>query len=128
MRISDWSSDVCSSDLGRCLGASVRTGERHLNRAVDIAATEPQVVATGEIVEPLVGDGEALQRCVPAQRQGLESACKGAFHRGGPGGLDAKRVSSNLGIGQAQALSDVAQFTGGEVAGSNEPIGEGAWR
>src|SRR3546814_14389993 len=97
MRISDWSSDVCSSDLGRCLGASVRTGERHLNRAVDIAATEPQVVATGEIVEPLVGDGEALPRCLPAQRQGIETACKSAFHSGGPCVLAAQRRRSTLG-------------------------------
>src|SRR3546814_13243518 len=99
-----------SSDLG----ASVRTGERHLNRAVDIAATEPQVVATGEIVAPLVGDGEALQRCVPAQHQGIESACKGAFHSGAPGGPDAPRVRSNLGIGQAPAIAAVAHLPHGE--------------
>src|SRR3546814_11433367 len=45
--------------VGPCPGASVRTAERPLPRAVHLAAPEPAVVATGGTVPLRVGGGQA---------------------------------------------------------------------
>src|SRR3546814_11432033 len=85
MRISDWSSDVCSSDLGR--GTFVRRGAMSAPVEVPIysmieqisrigATTEVRVLEFGdEVPSPEIraafgiGEGEALQRCVRSEER-----------------------------------------------------------
>src|SRR3546814_1374135 len=83
MRISDWSSDVCSSDLGiLAVAAHADTGERrcHVGFAeaqvrgglFDAAGTLVEVGARGPVVA--VGAGEGLERRlrVPAALAGQQ--------------------------------------------------------
>src|SRR3546814_15994127 len=51
MRISDWSSDVCSSDLGRVAGAAV--GARYVagREGLDEGRVRPSAVGPGDIEE-----------------------------------------------------------------------------
>src|SRR3546814_7930621 len=64
MRISDWSSDVCSSDLLSCVCPPLDGGRRKLLRACanlhDENSRLPDVFGRGEMLgaeEPQVGDG-----------------------------------------------------------------------
>src|SRR3546814_20680579 len=66
MRISDWSSDVCSSDLG-LVGKRLRIGgpcHRHRRRAVHIAVDDWRLDAARTVaLDPaLAGKGEAGQK------------------------------------------------------------------
>src|SRR3546814_8454539 len=61
MRISDWSSDVCSSDLGRAATASAeRADPRRIDVAsgLEIADRRQHVISAGDPGQPsLIGDG-----------------------------------------------------------------------
>src|SRR3546814_15003206 len=61
MRISDWSSDVCSSDLAALLAASLATGE-HRACGIEVAAVMAEALFT-----EIIGDAAMLylsQPCV----------------------------------------------------------------
>src|SRR3546814_881074 len=86
MRISDWSSDVCSSDLVHLLGAQRRQGSAILEVGPDLVPqsadlygvrpTEPfgpdvplRVAAGGSSVPGTLGDGDAAYRVLRHARQ-----------------------------------------------------------
>src|SRR3546814_17761053 len=64
MRISDWSSDVCSSDLGAGVpaAAAVGGGLRHVDRArlLDVAARAGRTGAGGRPVPGVGGDRKSV--------------------------------------------------------------------
>src|SRR3546814_9762846 len=63
MRISDWSSDVCSSDLGRSINLALAERGLHALRAADAdrAVLDQAVMMRGRMVHPLGGEPQ-LQR------------------------------------------------------------------
>src|SRR3546814_13563446 len=52
MRISDWSSDVCSSDLKWLEGGDTRRDD-HLRGAAVLAERQIEIVEDGEILQPV---------------------------------------------------------------------------
>src|SRR3546814_9597765 len=61
MRISDWSSDVCSSDLaGGVVGGEGREETGHFEDQIRTPLGQPGTIARGLVVPPgVVGDGQA---------------------------------------------------------------------
>src|SRR3546814_14055217 len=89
MRISDWSSDVCSSDLGAedDLGPPV-TGHVAQGRGVEDAVAVAVRRATGPLVELVAGLEGAAAGAVPVEHDtptehgrgaGWERGCQGAW-------------------------------------------------
>src|SRR3546814_13993235 len=86
MRISDWSSDVCSSDLGKHKGKAFLGCDRY---PTCTHAVWPDRPARGDGVqkperhEPLEGDGKPCPKCKKGARR---------TRMAGPGRADGERV------------------------------------
>src|SRR3546814_18600602 len=64
MRISDWSSDVCSSDLPARLAADAeRFPDDQLGAALGVFTHDADVIAVGDLLREAVVDLAALLRC-----------------------------------------------------------------
>src|SRR3546814_3663769 len=74
MRTSDWSSDVCSSDLERCAVAAAGVGDQYFANALRVPWQQcGQAFGVVAFVEDVAADdqvetAEAVVRRVPAQR------------------------------------------------------------
>src|SRR3546814_13160531 len=64
MRISDWSSDVCSSDLPAFDHLVVRKFDRAVEEELDLRT----IIPVGEGVDRAVADGDFIARC-PVERE-----------------------------------------------------------
>src|SRR3546814_15629832 len=73
MRISDWSSDVCSSDLGHGIEKLARTRTRHGAEILDqlVAAHADTAVVDAECARRLVGDQLDFQTRIVAVQAGV---------------------------------------------------------
>src|SRR3546814_17006588 len=71
MRISDWSSDVCSSDLARRIGADQRKEQFRVGETAGLVTLDRgsrQIVGPDEVVVPIAGaNGET--RVTSARRE-----------------------------------------------------------
>src|SRR3546814_9647102 len=95
MRISDWSSDVCSSDLGRAF---------HENRGCISVEGEPPPEEGGRIVERPSGQIEPRRT-----KLGLEAEAKGYPLRCGPGHHHDNGEDNGNQIGRASCREKVCQ-------------------
>src|SRR3546814_10403195 len=70
MRISDWSSDVCSSDLAEADGIAVGVEDREQDAAPEAIGLAPGAVdeADAALLDDVVGQPEGLHEGVPALR------------------------------------------------------------
>src|SRR3546814_12223952 len=70
MRISDWSSDVCSSDLAEADGIAVGVEDREQDAAPEAIGLAPGAVdeADAALLDAVVGQPEGLDEGVPALR------------------------------------------------------------
>src|SRR3546814_2127689 len=98
MRISDWSSDVCSSDLYRAIfgavvvqavDAFIHEGgdeQRHADRQVPAEAKARQRILAdmGDLVDEAA---RAIERQHRDQRRGEHPRCRGGQDRGGDAGI-----------------------------------------
>src|SRR3546814_9677314 len=76
MRISDWSSDVCSSDLARYIAQFGRDRVRKLKRDIGAYRVWIRLIGTGEVDKPHLGH---LRRVDRAERTALISQVSQAF-------------------------------------------------
>src|SRR3546814_10238677 len=83
MRISDWSSDVCSSDLGE----DPNTAARHLRSALDFLRPGGRIVAImPDWFAPTARGGEALRHALKGARVVLSLRLdKGGYAKHGTG-------------------------------------------
>src|SRR3546814_18203851 len=93
MRISDWSSDVCSSDLGLRKGRCHHAGARALQRRAELPADSLEEFCAERLVELATDRRADLVIDLGARRQSrttLRSSSDSA--RRGPDDLDRKSV------------------------------------
>src|SRR3546814_14152034 len=99
MRISDWSSDVCSSDLG--------------------AAGQPAVAGQQRLVEPLAHAVQALELEITALARPFEQRRDGQRIVGGKRRIEMRRIE------HAPRTSEIGKVGGG-LAGEDRIAGEAA--
>src|SRR3546814_9307419 len=75
MRISDWSSDVCSSDLDEVLVAVVVGGQTGVDRVADVAHAQLQAVA-GFRLQVRVGDRGVAEHHVGESDEIGRASCR----------------------------------------------------
>src|SRR3546814_15091130 len=92
MRISDWSSDVCSSDLGITVGAEAAIGANAV-----VTRDVPERGVVGGIPAKLLSDQGSdgyINRLAPPE---LLAACEGALHGWRENRSEERRVGKECG-------------------------------
>src|SRR3546814_20609501 len=97
MRISDWSSDVCPSDLGGIcmwIGHEYSEAATHGLRGTCVNLAEPEPRA--RLADSIMGDDAGLLRMRPAAEQHQSTDRKSV--------VEGKRVSGRVGFGGRRTL------------------------
>src|SRR3546814_4560630 len=117
MRISDWSSDVCSSDLGSCVRGRGLTGAPLTMDGMDNVALDPALHARFAGIDRLYGTGAlsrlATSRVAVVGMGGVGSWVVEALARSGVGHLtliDADDICVSNKIGRASCRERVCQY------------------
>src|SRR3546814_5516836 len=105
MRISDWSSDVCSSDLATAQAIAQRAAERGI-AMMDAPVTRTEMGKDGPFVFCMLGGDEAVKDRV---QQVLDAFSTNTMHVGPLGSAMALKICNNQ-IGRASCRERVCTY------------------
>src|SRR3546814_16072065 len=108
MRFSDWSSDVCSSDLLAQFAFRHSDGKDQFDQVMSAVRSSPELVALGRDGK---GEDRLTSRAMIAAEQRLDREAEGLATDGGTGGIGRDSGRERLGQTGRVAAGDVASNT-----------------